>query len=119
MSHSKTPKKAKLKQARSRSKKPGKGAENHLPVDPSRDQAGHCPRPPRTAQGCNDRRHHEGNRLARALGPRLLCRRRAEETWADLGFGEGRWRAGLSCDHRERDQIASEFEHVLLTGRLA
>ena len=82
-----------------------------------RDQQGGRPRPPQTAQGCNDRRHHDGDWLAAALGPRLLCGCGAQEARLNADIGEGRRRTRLSCDCRTAVQI--EAEDLRTTGRLA
>src|SRR3984893_14412088 len=91
--------------------------EHSLGFDPRRDQAGGRPRPAQTAQGDNDRRHHEDDWVAAALGPRLLCRCGAQETRLDPDIGEGRGRTRLSCDCRTAVQI--EAEDLRATGRLA
>jgi hypothetical protein len=91
--------------------------EHLLGFDPRRDQAGGRPRPAQTAQGDNDRHHHEGDGLAAALGPRLLCGCGAQETRLDPDIGEGRGRARLSCACRTAVQI--EAEDLRATGRLA
>ena len=61
-------------------------------------QAGGRPRPAEPPQRDHDRRHHEGDGLAAALGPRLLCRCGAQEARLDADVGEGRRRTRLSCD---------------------
>src|ERR1700730_14078723 len=88
-----------------------------LGLDPQRDQAGGCPRPTDTAQGDNDRHYYEGDGLAAALGPRLLCRCGAQEARLDATIGEGRGRTRLSCACRPADQIEAEDRHI--AGRLA
>src|ERR1700720_4919161 len=70
-----------------------------------------------TAQGGNDRHHHEGDGLAAALGPRLLCGCGAQEARLDTDIGEGRDRTRLSCACRTADQI--EAEDLRTGGRLA
>src|ERR1019366_4468164 len=82
--------------------------EHSLGFDPRRDQAGGRPRRAQTAQGCNDRRHHEGDWLAAALGPRLLCGCGAQETRLNADIGEGRRRTRLSCDCQTAVQIEAE-----------
>src|ERR1700730_14433045 len=82
--------------------------EHSLGFDPQRDQAGGRPRPAETAQGDNDRRHHEGDRLAAALGPRLLCGCGAQEARLDTNIGGGRGRTRLSCACRPAVQIEPE-----------
>src|SRR6202045_1233156 len=91
--------------------------EHLLGLDPQRDQAGGCPRPTDTAQGDNDRHYYEGDGLAAALGPRLLCGCGAQEARLDPDIGEGRGRTRLSCACRSADQI--EAEDLRATGRLA
>src|SRR5450631_1146523 len=91
--------------------------ERSLGFDPRRDQAGGYPRPAQTAQGYNDRRHHEGDWLAAALCPQLLCECRAQEARLNLDIGEGRRRTRLSCACRPADQIEAEDRRT--GGRLA
>src|SRR6202040_1129467 len=91
--------------------------EHSLGFDPQRDQAGGRPGPAQTAQGDNDRRHHEGDGLAAALGPRLLCGCGVQEARLNADIGEGRGRTRLSCACRSADQI--EAEDLRATGRLA
>src|SRR6202045_4251970 len=91
--------------------------EHLLGFDPQRDQAGGRPRPAQTAQGDNDRRHYEGDGLAAALGPRLLCGCGAQEARLNADIGEGRGRTRLSCACRSADQIEAEDRRA--TGRLA
>src|ERR1019366_1727367 len=91
--------------------------EHSLGFDPRRDQAGGRPRRAQTAQGCNDRRHHEGDWLAAALGPRLLCGCGTQEARLDTDIGEGRGRTRLSCACRPADQIEAEDRRT--GGRLA
>src|ERR1019366_8050983 len=91
--------------------------EHSLGFDPRRDQAGGRPRRAQTAQGCNDRRHHEGDWLAAALGPRLLCGCGAQETRLNADIGEGLRRTRLSCDCQTAVQI--EAEDLRTIGRLA
>jgi hypothetical protein len=116
MSHRKIPRKTEVARAKSRAKRPIKPG-NSLGFDPRRDQAGDRPRPAETAQGDNDRRHHEGDGLAAALGPRLLCGGGAQEARLDPDIGEGRGRTRLSCACRTAVQI--EAEDLRATGRLA
>ena len=52
----------------------------------------------------------KGDRLAAALGPRLLCRRRAQKARFEADVGENRRRTHLSCGRREAVQIEVEFE---------
>src|SRR5262249_6483818 len=61
----------------------------------------------------------EGDRLAGALGPRLLCRRSAQKARVDADLGEGQRRTHLLRDRREAIQIEAESEHPGATGRLA
>ncbi len=68
-----------------------------------------------TAQRCNDRRHHEGDGLAAALGPWRGCG--AQEARLDTDIGEGRGRTHVSCDGRPTVQI--EAEDCRSIGRLA
>src|SRR5580700_7585454 len=91
--------------------------DHSLGFDPRRDQAGGSPRPAQTAQGDNDRRYYEGDGLAAALGPRLLCGCGAQEARLDPYIGEGRGRTRLSCACRPADQIEAEDRHT--DGRLA
>ena len=119
MSHGKTRTKTKVARSQGRAKKPAKRGNAPSSFDPRRDQTGGGSRAAQTAQGNNDRRDHEGDRLAAALGPRLLCRRRAQEARLDADVGEGRRRTHLSCDCRKADQIEVESEHPCATGRLA
>jgi hypothetical protein len=51
---------------------------------------------------------HEGDGLAAALGPRLLCGCGAQEARLDTDIGEGRGRTRLSCACRPADQIEAE-----------
>ena len=104
MSHRNTLSKTKVAPAK-RAKKAAKTEEGCLGFDPRRDQAGDGPRPAQTAQGDNDRRDHEGDRLAATLGPRLLCRRRAQEARLDVNVGEDRRRTRLPCDGGKVDQV--------------
>jgi hypothetical protein len=46
-----------------------------------------CPRATQRSHGYYDRRHYEGDRLAAALGPRLLCRRGAQEARLNANLG--------------------------------
>src|ERR1700730_12329621 len=94
-----------------------KAWDHSLGFDPQRDQAGGRPRPAQTAQGDNDRHHYEGDGLAAALGPRLLCGCGAQEARLDTDIGEGRGRTRLSCACQPADQI--EAEDLRTTGRLA
>src|SRR5580704_13097205 len=91
--------------------------EHLLGFDPRRDQAGGRARPTQTAQGDNDRRHHEGDGLAAALGPRLLCGCGAQEARLDPDIGEDRGRTRLSCTCRPADQIEAKDRRT--GGRLA
>ena len=59
-------------------------------------QAGHRACPASAAQGRDDRRHHEGNRLAAAFGARLLRRRGQEEAQAKSRLRKDRRPAHLS-----------------------
>src|SRR5271157_40043 len=70
-----------------------------------------------TAQGCNDHCRHEGDRLAAALGPWLLCWRGAQEARLDTDIGEGRGRTRLSRGGRPAVQIEVEDRRTI--GRLA
>src|SRR5580700_590192 len=88
-----------------------------LGLDPQRDQAGGCPRPTDTAQGDNNRHYYEGDGLAAALGPRLLCRCGAQEARLDTAIGEARGRTRLSCACRPAVEIEAEDLHI--AGRLA
>src|ERR1700726_2895986 len=117
MSHSKIPTKTKFARAKSRAKRPAKPGTIPAGSDPQRDQAGGRPRPAQTAQGDNNRRHHEGDGLAAALGPRLLCGCGAQEARLDPDIGEGRGRTRLSCTCRTADQIEAEDLHI--AGHLA
>jgi Protein of unknown function (DUF2924) len=103
--------------ARQEREKSCEAFEHSLGFELRRDQAGGRPRPAHTAQGGNDRRHHEGDWLAAALGPRLLCGRGAQEARLDADLGEGRGRTRLSRDCRPAVQI--EAEDLRATGRLA
>src|SRR3984893_1986274 len=91
--------------------------EHLLGFDPQRDQAGGRTRPALTAQGDNDRHHHEGDGLAAALSPRLLCGCGAQEARLDTDIGAGRGRTRLAFACRRADQI--EAEDLRATGRLA
>ena len=51
------------------------------------------------AKGRDDRRHHEGNRLAAAFGARLLRRRGQEEAQAESRLGKG-WRPAHLSDRQ-------------------
>ena len=73
MSHGKTPRKTEVTRAKSRAERAHETQDRSPGVDARRDQAGGRSHPAQTAQGSNDRRHHESNGLAAALGPRLLC----------------------------------------------
>jgi hypothetical protein len=77
--------------------------DHSLGFDPQRDQAGGRPRPAQTAQGDNDRHYYEGDGLAAALGPRLLCGCGAQEARLDLDIGEGQGRTRLYTTNA-RDQ---------------
>ena len=98
MSQSKISRKTEIARAKSRTKRPAKPGKHSSGFDPRWDQAGGRSHPAQTAQGYNDRRHHEGNGLAAALGPRLLCGCGAQETRLNTDIGEGRRRTHLSCD---------------------
>src|SRR6202022_4387394 len=63
------------------------------------------------------RRHHEGDGLAAALGPWLLCGCGAQEARLDTDIGEGRGRTRLPSDRRPADQIEAEDRRK--GGRLA
>ena len=115
MSYGKTPRKTEVARAKSRAKRPAK--PGNIPAAGYRDQTGSRPRPAQTAQGCNDRRHHEGDGLAAALGPRLLRGCGAQEARLSVGIGEGGRRTRLSCDGRTTVQIEAEDRRS--TGRLA
>src|ERR1700730_4044669 len=91
--------------------------EHSLGFDPQRDQAGGRPRPAQTAQGDNDRYYYEGDGLAAALGPRLLCGCGAQEARLDPDIGQGRGRTRLSCACRPAVQIEAEDRRT--GGRLA
>src|ERR1700726_1908526 len=117
MSHSKIPTKTKFARAKSRAKRPAKPGTIPAGSDPQRDQAGGRPCPAQTAEGDNDRRHHEGDWLAAALGPRLLCGCGAQEARLDTDIGEGRGRTRLSCACRPAHQIEAEDRGT--GGRLA
>jgi hypothetical protein len=56
-------------------------------------------------------------KLARALGPRLLCGRGAQETRLDAAIRENRGRTRLSCGCRQAVQIEAEDRRT--SGRLA
>ena len=64
MSHSKTFGKTEFSRAKSRANGPPKAQDRSPGFEPRRDQAGGRSRPAPTAQGDNDRRHHEGDGLA-------------------------------------------------------
>ena len=117
MSHSKIPTKTKFARAKSRANRPAKPGNIPSGSTRSGDQAGGRPRPAETAQGDNDRRHYEGDGLAAALGPRLLCRCGAQEARLDTAIGEGRGRTRLSCACRPAVEIEAEDLHI--AGRLA
>jgi hypothetical protein len=56
-----------------RRKRAREASEQARGLDPQRNEARGCPCFAPATQGNNHCRHHEGNRLAAALGPRLLC----------------------------------------------
>jgi hypothetical protein len=64
--------------------------EHSLGFDSRRDQAGGRPRPAQTTQGYDDRHYFEGDGLAAALGPRLLCGvvRNAPEVLLEVSDGD-------------------------------
>src|SRR5580704_12151831 len=97
--------------------KANEARKHSVGFDPQRDQAGGRSCFVKPAQGDNDRRHHEDDGLAAALGPRLLCGCGAQEARLNTDIGEGRGRTRLSCACRPADQI--EAEDLRATGRLA
>ena len=80
-------------------RQPTKAWENRTSADSRRFQAGQRDRDVEPPTGNNDRGHHEGDRVATALGARLLRRRSPKEARPHPRLGEARWRAGVS--HRQ------------------
>jgi hypothetical protein len=114
MPHSKTSGNTEVARAKSRANGPVKAQDRSPGFDPRRDQAGGRPHPAPTAKGDNDRRHYEGDGLAAALGPRLLCGCGAQEARLNADIGEGWRRKRLSCACRPAVQI--EAEDLRTTG---
>jgi hypothetical protein len=93
--HSKTPRKTKFARAKSRANRSAKPGTIPLAstLGGTKQEAVLA-----LLTQCNDYRHHEGDGLAAALGPRLLCGYGAQEARLNVDIGEGRRRTRLSCD---------------------